>query len=332
MNAPLLPRRRGATSAVRASLLAAAALLTLGGCGSASKLPVATLVLDFTPNAVHSGLYSTLARGYDRAAGFDLRIEQPSESTDSVKLLLSGRTSFAVLDIHDLALAQAQGQDIVGVLALVQRPLAAVIAQPQFKSPLALAGHTVGVTGLSSDNAVLRSVVSGAGGDPKRVRTVNIGFDAVPSLLARRVDAATAFWDVEGVALSHARPGIREFRVDEYGAPAYPELVLCVTRSLLTREPTFVQKVARAIERGYEVTVTDPSASAEDLLKEVPGLSRGTVDSQLDALHGAFALPGGRFGELNVARLRRWAGWEARFGIVARPPNVTSLFDPSVAG
>ena len=54
------------------------------------------------------------------------------------------------------------------------------------------------------------------------MRETTIGFEAVKALLARRVAAATAFWNVEGVALQAKRPGIREFRVDDYGAPPTP--------------------------------------------------------------------------------------------------------------
>ena len=54
----------------------------------------------------------------------------PSSSTDSLKLLATGRADMAVVDIHDLGLARERGADIVGVGALVQRPLAAVIARP----------------------------------------------------------------------------------------------------------------------------------------------------------------------------------------------------------
>ena len=42
--------------------------------------------------------------------------------------LAAGRADMAVVDIHDLGLARAAGRDVVGVGALVQRPLAAVIA------------------------------------------------------------------------------------------------------------------------------------------------------------------------------------------------------------
>jgi ABC-type nitrate/sulfonate/bicarbonate transport system substrate-binding protein len=324
---------RGYAGAIRPALLGIVLAVALTGCAETkSSLRQATLVLDFTPNAVHAGIYSALRRGYDRKEGVELHVEQPSESTDSVKLLLAGSTNFAILDIHDLAIARSQGQDIVGVLALVQKPLAAVIAGPSIANPRQLQGRTVGVTGLSSDEAVLRSVLAGAGGDPKRVRHVNIGFQAVPSLLARRVSAVTAFWDVEGVELAHARPGVHEFRVDEFGAPSYPELIVCVTGSEIRDHPALVRHVVHAIQRGYAVSISDPAASVDDLLAEVPGLDHSQLSEQMAALRGAFLGPFSRFGELDRSHLRLWATWEARFGIVARAPDVNAMFDPSFAG
>lgn len=307
--------------------LPALGLALLAGCGASAGPPRASLVLDFTPNAVHAGIYSALARGFDRAAGVRLDVRQPSSSTDSVKLLLTGRADLAVLDIHDLAIARAQGRDVVGVLALVQRPLAAVLAQPQIRSPRALAGRRAGVTGLPSDEAVLRSVVAGAGGDPRRVSRVTIGFDAVPALLGRRVDAVTAFWDVEGVALRRQRRAIREFRVDDYGAPAYPELVLSAARTTIERRPALVRSVVRALVRGYAVTVADPRASIADLLAHASGLDRSLLEAEAAALRPALVGAAPRFGAIDTGRLRAWAVWEARFGIVARPPDVVRMFD-----
>ena len=167
----------------------------------------ATLLLDFTPNAVHAGIYVASERGFDAAEGVELEIRKPSASTDALKLLQGGRADLAILDIHDLGIAREQGRDLVGVMALVQRPLAAVLAQPGVRSPKDLEGKRAGVTGLPSDAAVLRSVVEGAGGDPDRVRETTIGFEAVKALLAGRVAGATAFWNVEGVAAAREAPG-----------------------------------------------------------------------------------------------------------------------------
>src|SRR5207253_8420096 len=95
-----------------ASLAAVLALAGLAGCGGAGAEPgapdgasaaapkSATLVLDFVPNAVHSGIYAALARGYYEDEGVDLAVQAPGESTDAPKLLAAGRVEFAILDIH----------------------------------------------------------------------------------------------------------------------------------------------------------------------------------------------------------------------------------------
>src|SRR5437763_15974026 len=136
----------------------ASAAIALGGCGAAAGGPFdrdATLVLDFTPNAIHAGIYSAIARTFDDGEGVHLHVVAPTASTDSIKLLESGRANFAILDIHDLAIARERGKDIVGIMAIVERPLAALIATPAIPNPRELQGKTVGVTGLPSDDAVL---------------------------------------------------------------------------------------------------------------------------------------------------------------------------------
>ncbi|MDE3070541.1 MAG: ABC transporter substrate-binding protein [Acidobacteriota bacterium] len=323
-------KRPSRPSRMLAGAFAVACLL--GGCaGSTGGSHSATLMLDFTPNAVHAGIYAALHEGYDRAAGVRLQVEEPAASTDSIKLLAAGRVGFAILDIHDLAIADAQGQPLVAVMAIVQEPLAALIAQPWITSPRDLEGRTVGITGDPSDEAVLDSIVSGSGGDPRRIRRVNIGFQAVPSLLANRVAATTSFWNDEGVELAKARPGTREFRVNRFGAPSYPELVLCVTRAELDTRRQLVQRVTGAIERGYQLTLREPRRAAADMLSEVPDLDRATLTTQLAALHGAFIGSRPHYGELNIPTLREWAAWEARFGIVSRLPDVSAMFDTGFA-
>jgi ABC-type nitrate/sulfonate/bicarbonate transport system substrate-binding protein len=307
----------------------------LAGCGtSGSAAPQGqsvTLELDFTPNPIHAGIYTALARGFDTGEGINLSVQAPGASTDAVKLLQTGQADFAILDIHDLALARERGIDLVGIMAIVQRPLAAVIAAPGVSSPARLAGRTVGITGVPSDTAVLDSEVRGSGGDPRRVHTVTIGFNAVAALLSHRVDAATAFWNDEGVTLARRRPGFHTFRVDDYGAPAYPELVLCATRRSLTENPGTARALVRALVRGYGITLTDPAASLADLESRVPGLDPALAAAELSAEEPAFLGSAQNFGQLDLNRLRAWARWERRVGIVHRPLDVTRAFDPSFA-
>jgi putative hydroxymethylpyrimidine transport system substrate-binding protein len=311
-------------------------LLVLAGCGSGGgdadrPNQEASLLLDFTPNAVHAGIYLATEREYDDAEGVQLDVRAPGTSTDALRLLQGGRVDMAILDIHDLALAREQGRDVVGVMALVQRPLAAVLAQPSIARPRDLDGKRAGVTGLPSDVAVLRSVVEGDGGDPDSVKTTTIGFAAVKALLARRVDAATAFWNVEGVALEAQRPGIREFRVDDYGAPPYPELVLCVTRQTLDEKRPVIRATIRALRRGYAEAQNDPESAVSALTQANPDLDREAADAQLDAVGPTFTAGARAYGELREDVLEAWADWDLKFGIVKRPIDVGSAFDLGLA-
>jgi putative hydroxymethylpyrimidine transport system substrate-binding protein len=319
---------------VRLLLLAALAALVFAGCGGSSggdrPNEDATLLLDFSPNAVHSGLYLADARGFDDAEGVRLRIRRPGASTDAIKLLEAGRVDMAILDIHDLGLAREKGRDLVGVMAVVQRPLAAVLAQPDIGRPRELDGKRAGVTGLPSDDAVLKAVVEGDGGHPDRVKATTIGFQAVKALLAGRVDAATAFWNVEGVALRSR--GFKEFRVDDYGAPAYPELVLCVTRETLEERRPLVRATIRALQRGYTEAQSDPASAISAMVDEVRGLDRGELGEQMDAVAPAFTAGASAYGQLRPGVLRDWAAWDVRFGILERPLDPTKAFDTTLVG
>lgn len=259
-----------------------------------------------------------------------MRVRSPSAGADSIKLLRSGRADLAYLDIHDLAIADEKSPgELVAVMALVQRPLAALLAAPSVERPRDLEGQRVGVSGLPSDVAVLRSIVSGDGGDPDRVRTVTIGFQAVPALVAGRISAATAFWNVEGLALKERRPATREFRVEDFGAPPYPELVLVVRRETLRERAPLVKSVIAALRAAYTEAIKEPDAAIDALVAGAPGVDGDAAAEELDAVTEAFAPEGSAFGELDARALARWAQWEARFGIVSKAPDTAKLFAAS---
>src|SRR5579875_652921 len=296
-------------------LAAAAVTIGVAACGSAAH-PTgggttrsaaargpqpASLMLDFTPNAIHVGIYAALARRLDARNGLRLHVEVPGASTDAISELEAGRVDFAILDIHDLAIARAKHAPIVGILPIVEEPLAAVIAAPSVHSPRQLAGRAVGVTGDPSDLAVLDSIVTGSGGNPKTVRKIDIGYDAVADLLSGRVAAATSFWNDEGVTLDRRKPGYHVFRVTRYGAPSYPELVVCATRAGLREHPELARDLVRTLTEGYDAAIAHPQAAAHALEHQVSGLDPSLVSAEL---------PG-----------------ETRFGIVSRPPDVGAMFD-----
>ncbi|HEX5763394.1 MAG TPA: ABC transporter substrate-binding protein [Solirubrobacterales bacterium] len=311
-------------AALLAAVLLAAACYGCGGDGAEPGAPKGvSLVLDFVPNAVHSGIYAAERRGWYRDAGIELAIRQPGDSSDAPKLLEAGRADFAILDIHDLGIARERGLDLIGVMPVVRRPLAAVIARADgdVRRPRDLEGRTVGVTGLPSDEAVVDSEVSADGGDPALVRRVTIGFNAVASLAAGRVDATTGFWNAEAVALREQGVPVRVFELDRYGAPPYPELVLATSRQTLERDPELIDAMTEATRRGYRLATDHPEAALDDLLASVPSLDRAEQQAQLQAL-GPDLAPA----PFDPAVLRQWAAWDVEHGLLQNRLEVNRTF------
>ena len=291
-----------------------------GDGGSDQPRPV-TIVLDFTPNAAHAGIYAAVARHRDRDHGVRLTVRQPTASSDSLKLLAVGRADLAVADIHDLGLARERGEDLVGVGALVQRPLASVIAGPEVTRPRQLEGKRVGVTGVPSDEAVLRAVVGGDGGHPERVRTITIGFTAVPSLIEGKVDAATAFWSVEGVVLKRRGVKTHEFRVDSFGAPRYPELVLVARRDTVEQDPGLLKDTLATLADGTRDALADRPAAVTRVASAAQARPE-LIAAELDAIAPALSPPI----RLNPSALAGWAAFDLRLAILKRRPIVSEAF------
>jgi len=319
---------------VAALLAVVLAGLAVAGCGDDAEPGApegATLVLDFQPNAVHSGLYAAKARGYFEDEGIDLEIHEPSSSADGAKLLETGAADFAVLDINDFGIARERGLDVVAIAAIVQRPLASVIAADRegIRTPADLAGKTVGVTGVPSDDAALDTVLASAGLEPDAVERKTIGFNAVPLLAAGKIDAATAFWNAEGVVLRQQGAPIREFRVDEFGAPRYPELILVARResgqdaSLESPIDSTACRAVGALERAYIDLGRDPEGALGDLLALVPDLDPESQGLQLAALTegNAFApkldRPDDVRARLPVPGVDGWQEWATKAGLIS---------------
>ena len=299
-----------------------AAVLALSGCGEDGAEPgasgEATLVLDFTPNAVHAGIYAAGERGWFADEGLTLEVRTPGDSTDAPKLLAAGQADFAVMDINDLGIAAERDFDFVAIGALVQVPLASVIAADgsAVRRPRDLEGGKVGVTGLPSDDAVLDAVVEADGGDPETIDRTVIGFDAVGALSAGKLDAATAFWNAEGVALRDLGVKTREFRVGDFAAEPFPELVVVTTAELADEDPDLVTAMQAGLQRGYELAAEDPYAALGDLVGAVEGLEGGAQGAQMDALVEADAFSAGvEPGALDPGRFENWEQFARANGI-----------------
>jgi putative hydroxymethylpyrimidine transport system substrate-binding protein len=292
-------------------LIALVILVALAGCGGDGDQPL-TIALDFTPNPVHAPLY---------LAGSDqLTIRKPGSGPDSLKLVASGKVDLGVLDIHDLAIAREAGSDLVAVGALVGKPLAALVAQPGIQRPRDLEGRTVGVSGLPSDPAFIQAIVGHDGGDATKIKEVTIGFNAVSRLLTKRVDAVPVFWNAEGVALKQRGLDAREFRVEDYGAPPYPEVVIVTARKTLESKRARIRTALDAIAAGLRETRENPDHAVDVIAKAAETDDTKLVRAQLDAVLPIFET------KLDRSVLERWARFDVEIGLVKTKPDVEKAF------
>ena len=261
-------------------------ILLLGvGCGSDATpqepggsgrppTPV-TLQLDWFPNPDHVGIYTGIAKGQFAAEGLQVEPRRPSDVADPVKLVASGRADLGISYEPELLFAQQQDAPVVAVAAVVPTALNSIIARGDegIETPADLRGRTIGEDGSESTAAYLDAVLREAGLDPGRdVDRVDVGFNLVPALLSRQVDAVIGVYqNIEG-AQFEAR-GIEPvvFPVDEHGVPDYDELVLIAHRDRLAGDPVYrrtVTRFVRALGTATEYAKAHPD-EAIDVMRAV---------------------------------------------------------------
>jgi putative hydroxymethylpyrimidine transport system substrate-binding protein len=296
------PLRRGA---VLAAALALAVVTTAcggsqqaGGSGNApARLEVA---LDWFPNPDHVALYYALDRNLFSKEGVAVAFKTPSDPTAGLKLVATNKFDLAVYYESDLFFAAREGLPVVAVGALVPTPLNALIslAGSRVQGPGTVAGATIGVAGLPFDDAVLDTIRRTQGLAEDDVRSVNVGFDLVPALLAGQVDAVIgAYFNIEGTVLrlrTGNEPNVT--RLEELGVPPYDELVIVANRDRLQEEPAYADSVRAflaAMVEGIETARADERGALEIMEAQTeytPAELEGMVPETLALL----APPGGR--------------------------------------
>jgi ABC-type nitrate/sulfonate/bicarbonate transport system substrate-binding protein len=279
----------------------------------------ATVVLDFVPNAVHAGIYRALADGRYTGRGVDLRVVQPTSTADTLKLIDAGRADLGLADPIDVAGQVAGGLPAVIVGGIVQRPLGGVIVLDESGIGRArqLEGHTVGLTGVPSDAAVLDTVVRADGGDPAKVKRVTIGFNGVQQLEAEKIGGFTGFWPADLPQVDHDGKPAHAFRVDAAGL-RWPGLVAFTTRARLQEKPALIRALLAATIQGYRDTLASPDLSLDALLAANKALDRSLAQAQLDQYLPLFDA-GGPIGRVRTAEVQQLAGFMQREGLVKEP-------------
>jgi putative hydroxymethylpyrimidine transport system substrate-binding protein len=324
----------------RAVLAVLAALLVLGfgACGERKEPAVGTrplepvdLVLDYYPNADHAGLYTAIGAGEFRMAGLDVRPRTPSDPAAPLKLLAAGRADLAISYEPELLLARAKGARLVAIGALVQRPLTSLISigRKAIREPGQLENKKVGTAGIPYQDAYLQTIIRRAGIDPARVTSIDIGFNLVPALVSKRVDAVLGmFWNVEGVELARQHRDPQILRMDQIGVPTYNELVIVAREQDVRTRGAMLRRFMRALARGHQRLRANIDLGVDELVRANPDLKRGLQRAQVAATLPVF-FPSDRnqpFGFQDPAQWRRYATWMSDNGLIPNADDAARAF------
>jgi putative hydroxymethylpyrimidine transport system substrate-binding protein len=292
-----------------AAALAVLAILVPSAAAGSQKL---TLILDWTPNPDHVGLYDARDTGRFARAGLDVSINAPSDPTAPLKLVGAGRADLAVSYEQELFLAAAKKLPVVAVAAVVPKPLNSFMAiEPQVRSLRDLKGRTIGITGVPSDYATLDTALGTVGLTRSDVKVVSVGYNLLPALLAHRVDAVLGVYrNVEGIQLQLRGLHPTIIPVDRAGVPTYDELVLAASRTRLHDDAAYRSEVKRFVAAFLSGT-TDARNHPQRALTIMTKVTASTPKFLARAVPATLRLLSGTHGVgcLDPAAWRRFGAW-----------------------
>ncbi|MBS7131519.1 MULTISPECIES: ABC transporter substrate-binding protein [Clostridium] len=288
--------------------MALASIMMLSGCGSSKKsegeegLEKVKVILDWTPNTNHTGIYVAKEKGYFKDLGLDVEIIQPSEGS-SLQLVSAGKGDFAITYQEDLTYARTSDSPMpVKAIATIIQHNTSGFASPKeknIKTVKDFEGKVYGGFGGPSEKAILQAVMEKAGADFSKLTTVDVGTEDFFIATKNNLDFE---WTFEGWTNISAK--LRNFDINyiplrelderlDYYTP-----IIASSESTLNEKSDMVKKFMEATSKGYEFAINNPEESAEILVKEVPEIDKDLAVESQKFLAKEYKSDANRWGEM----------------------------------
>ena len=282
--------------------LGVASVLLLAACGSDSETPAADgtdgaggstaapatlkVALDWFPNPDHIALYYAQDNGFFDDQNLTVEFEVPSDVTAGLKLVATNKFDLSIFYQGDMFFASEEGLPVTAVGSLVPQPLNSLmaLADSKVQGPDTVSGATIGVAGLPFDDAILQTIRQSQGLSEGDVESVNVGFDLVPALLSKKVDAAIGtYFNIEGIHIESqtGEPPVI-VKMSELGVPTYDELIVVANSERLVDDAEYADAVSRFLTAMTEATV----AAQADEAGSLESMKQNTeyTDEELEAM------------------------------------------------
>lgn len=320
---------------LRILTMAVAVTVLLTSCASSEKtadtageelIPV-TVVLDWTPNINHSGLYVAKERGYFEDEGLDVTIVQPADNV-ATQLVASGEADFGVSYQEEVTFARTEDIPVVSIAAVIQHNTSCFAAPAgTLGSVKDFAGKTYGGWGGEVENALLNYLAeqNGFTGD---INIINIGTtDFFSAIESGDIDFSWIFYGVTGVEAE-----LRDYDLDTIYLrdidPAfdYYTPVLITSESTLSDNPELAQKFLAAAGKGYVYADQNPDEAAEILCDAAPELDAAAVKAGQEWLAGQYQGDAPYWGYQELSVWQGFSDWLVDRGLLGENFDASSAF------
>ncbi|QCT01168.1 NMT1/THI5 like domain protein [Paenibacillus algicola] len=279
--------------------------------GSPAQQSDVTLMLDWTANTNHTGLYAARDLGYYEEEGLNVSIVQPGAGgTDA--MVAAGQAEFGVSYQESVTLARTQDVPLVSIAAVIQHNTSGFAApvDRNMKTAADFEGKKYGGWGSPVEEAVMKSMMDQEGADVSKVQMINLGDADYFTAVKRDIDFAWIFYAWTGIEAELRGEPLDMIYVKDYSeALDYYTPVLVTSEDLIAQQPELVKAFMRATAKGYQYAIDQPEAAAALLSKAVPELDQELVLASQKWLSPKYQDDAARWGEQKAEVWKGYADW-----------------------
>ena len=272
------------------------------------------LVLDWTPNTNHTGLYVAMDKGYYKDAGIELEIVQPPEDGAEV-LVASGKADFGISfqDTMAGALSKDSPLPIKAVAAITQHNTSGIMSRKGdgITTPKGLEGKKYATWDLPIEKAILKNVVEKDGGDFAKVELIpSTVTDEVSALSTQQIDAVWVYYGWAGISAKEKGFDFDYFAFKDINPTFdYYTPVLITNDYMIKNNSDTVKKFLEATKKGYEFAAGNPQDAAEILLKYAPEIDSKLANASQEYLSTCYIDKDIPWGYIDSERWRNFYRW-----------------------
>lgn len=274
------------------------------------KLEKVRIVLDWTPNTNHTGLYVAQSKGYFEAAGLEVEIMQPPEGS-TTSLIGAGGAEFGISfqDTLAPAFATANPIPVTAVAAVIQHNTSGIISMKEtgIDTPAKLAGHSYATWDSPIELAIIKKVVEDDGGNFNDIKLIPNTVSDVVTALQTDIESIWVYYAWDGMATKVAGLETNYLNFADYGTELdFYSPVIIANNDFLKEKPELAKKFLEAVKQGYEFSIDNPEEAAEILVAAVPELDITLIKESQEWLASQYKAEVGQWGYIDPAR---WDGF-----------------------